>query len=596
MSAGGARAAGLLRDPDAESGRASSWVRSALGAVPLTIGSSDIIVHGAGDFGFQSETSIASNADGSVLIAGYNDARFSANGLGVARSTDGGVTWNEVPVGPGGAGVLPTPAGTFFFSDPDVKFDAVNNRFVYAGIFVRTTGLQGIAISLSDATGSTWTNPIEVTPTFISGSAADKEFIDVNTQTGRIIVSWTDFGAVAVTIKATYSDDGGATWSPAAVVATAGAGGVQSSVPRFLPAPTNAASRAYITYRITNPDGSRNTGFARSLDGGATWLPGGPTTLDYNPEDYIIGNDRVNNSPSLAVDYTSGNIYLVYQTNNAQGEGDIAFQRSTDGGVSFSPLVLIDSNPGADRAQWFPWVTVDQSSGRVHAIYYDQDDENRGDLTEMMHSWSADGGVTWSRPAPLTDRPFRAGYGNDLGQPNLGDYIGAVAQSGKLHSLYAATAPFSYFDEAATVSGALYSPDSYYDQTLDGVAVASLRLGTVSFAEMCPNGNLNLDSGETANFTFPLENYVGNPSASPLTYTHVSATLSTTTPGVTIMSATQPYADIAPLATQSECHRLPRVAVGGLHARHVRRLAAHGDDRSGHDAAAVHAADGHAGR
>jgi len=94
MSAGGARAAGLLRDPDAESGRASSWVRSALGAVPLTIGSSDIIVHGAGDFGFQSETSIASNVGGSVLIAGYNDARLSANGLGVARSTDGGVTWN----------------------------------------------------------------------------------------------------------------------------------------------------------------------------------------------------------------------------------------------------------------------------------------------------------------------------------------------------------------------------------------------------------------------------------------------------------------------------------------------------------------------
>src|SRR5206468_12100570 len=57
--------------------------------------------------------------------------------------------------------------------------------------------------------------------------------------------------------------------------------------------------------------------------------------------------------------------------------------------------------------------------------------------------------------------------------------------------------------------------------------------------------------GETAAFTLPLENYVANPNDSPTTYTSVSGTLSTTTPGVSILGATQAYPNIAPLTTQS---------------------------------------------
>ena len=38
---------------------------------------------------------------------------------------------------------------------------------------------------------------------------------------------------------------------------------------------------------------------------------------------------------------------------------------------------------------------------------------------------------------PLTERPFHAGWGNDTGQPNLGDYSQAVAQHGELFAAYA---------------------------------------------------------------------------------------------------------------------------------------------------------------
>src|SRR2546427_6129767 len=53
----------------------------------------------------------------------------------------------------------------------------------------------------------------------------------------------------------------------------------------------------------------------------------------------------------------------------------------------------------------------------------------------ISYLFSDDGGSTWSKPMPLSDRPFHAGYGNDTGQPNIGDYIQAVAQNGALSEI-----------------------------------------------------------------------------------------------------------------------------------------------------------------
>lgn len=52
-------------------------------------------------------------------------------------------------------------------------------------------------------------------------------------------------------------------------------------------------------------------------------------------------------------------------------------------------------------------------------------------------TFSDDGGRHWSPAVPLTKRPFHAGWGNDTGQPNLGDYNQAAAQHGQLYAAYA---------------------------------------------------------------------------------------------------------------------------------------------------------------
>jgi hypothetical protein len=55
----------------------------------------------------------------------------------------------------------------------------------------------------------------------------------------------------------------------------------------------------------------------------------------------------------------------------------------------------------------------------------------------------------------------------------------------------------------------------------------------------------------TAELTIPLTNVTTNPLDSPVTYTSVSATLSTTTPNVSVTTATQPYANVAAGATST---------------------------------------------
>ena len=554
MSPMGAVAAGVARPRDPDDLATVERLQGVRLGTSL-VGGGDIIVHGSGDAGLQSETTIAANGDGSVLIAGYNDLRgFSTTPVsvsGVARSIDGGLTWSEVPVGPGGAGTLPSVAGGRVSGDPDVKFDPTRNRFVYSSIYVRPSdGLQGMCVHYSDATGSTWTGPIEVPGTFVASQAADKEFIDVNTLTGRIVLTWTMF-STTTRIQTCYSDDGGLTWSAAVTIATAPVGGgLQASVPRVLPGATDATSQVYAVWRVSSA-GGRNIAMSRSTDGGVTWSVPVNITSNFTPEDYILGVDRVNCSPSMAIDYSTGRVYVVYQANNSLGEGDIAFQTLV-GAPALVPRILIDSNPGADRAQFYPAVAADQTTHRVHVIWYDQDPETSGDVTELMHTDSDDGGATWSRPTPLFDRPFHIGYGNDTSQPNVGDYMQAVALDGVLHSLSASTNQISQFDEGQVGSTALFSPDSYYDQLPDATVIASLRLGAVTIAEACPAGvNGCLDPGETADLTFALENYVGNANDSPVTYTGVSATLSSSTPGVSILTPTRSYGNIAALATVS---------------------------------------------
>lgn len=535
--------------------------------------------------GGQAELSIAVDETGQHIVIGFNDTRgFGLNPISVSGymySEDGGKTFVD-------GGQLPSPGDVAIgatrlpqvFGDPEVKYLG-NCVFIYASIVVapitRPQGLrtvQTMGVHRSTDCGKTWTGPFVIPSAsnpngqFSSSTgnprdAADKEFLDVDPDTGRVMMSWSNFTPFApggVEIRTTYSDDvktaANPTWSTSVIASAIDVDG-QSSVPRF----ARKSNNAYVAWRRFPFPGTffgygNTVGFARSLDNGATWQPAINTSDEFFTMDQVLGNDRVNTSPSLAVDTSdtdyAGNVYLVYADNNSGDGADIVFQRSTDEGRTFSAPVALNAGPGEDRAQWFPWITVDPHEGCIYVFYYDQGIDRTGDLTEVSFIQSRDGGVTWSAPNTLSRRPFRAGWGNDTGQPNLGDYNQAVAQDGELFAAFAVTArpPGGFID--GQPSGNMTVPDvefrrspSDIDEPLNSLPL-SIDVNGISFVD--GNGNGYVDPGESLSLRLPLENYTVNeisrgPARSVLGW------LGSPTAGVSVTRASVGYGTIAYGAT-----------------------------------------------
>jgi hypothetical protein len=542
----------------------------------------------------QSETSIAVDSSGLHIVVGFNDFRgFSGNPVslsGFMYSDDGGQTFVD-------GGQLPSPGNDTIgstklpqvFGDPEVKYIG-NCTFIYSSILVKkfsaTTAAQTMGVHRSTDCGHTWAGPFEVTAATnpngvvdVNGGPtddADKEFMDVDPDTGRVVISWSNFTPTRIEISTSYTDNITAnppTWSPRKIVANSDADG-QASIPRFA---GGHSKNAYVAWVRFFDDLTNTIAFARSTDNGATWsAPVEIPPSHFFTMDYVLGNDRVNSSPSLAVDKSfggsRGNIYVVYATNDLGDGADIAFQRSKDDGLTFSKPILLNSRPGEDRAQWFPWVTVDSTTGRIHVFYYDQGIASSGDLTQVTHTFSDDGGKSWEAPLPLTRRPFHAGWGNDSGQPNLGDYNQAVAQSGDFFVVYAeAKRPPAGFADGQPTSASMTVPDVVFgrlsregresehhglkhhefdDDHSEGheFEATTLDLGAVTFAES--GGNGFIDPGDFVKLTLPIRNYVTNP-LNAETIRGVHADLSTSTPGVLVVQDDSNYKNLPPGETRS---------------------------------------------
>ncbi|HWL88090.1 MAG TPA: hypothetical protein VNO21_19945 [Polyangiaceae bacterium] len=532
--------------------------------------------------GGQAETSIAIDATGQHIVIGANDTRGFFNPTtsvsGFAYSDDGGKTFVD-------GGQLPTPgdfvlAGVRYpqvFGDPDIKYLGQCN-FVYSSIlvskFTEQSTVQGMGIHRSRDCGHTWEGPFTIpasnNPTgqtqTVNGvvlpvDAADKEYLDVDPETGRVMIAWSNFTTGGEQLSIAYSDDvltaAVPTWSKQIVVGGALEEFDQSAISRFA---GNGSSNVYASWSIraiaTDPTGLQaGIGFARSLDNGATWQAPIAIAKPFKGMDQVPGNDRVHDFPGLAVDNSGGKhkgtIYVAYANNELNDGADISFQRSTDGGATFSAPITLNSRPGHDRAQWFPWVAVDRDTGRVHVFYFDQGLDTTGDLTETTETFSDDGGVTWSRPRPISARPFKAGWGNDTGQPNIGDYSQAVAQKGELFAEFGSTAPTGFADgQPNLVFPSFPIPDATFARVASRVEDATLggaQLGQTSFREIGPSNGF-LDPGDFAFFDFPVINSVTNP-LNATTLRDVTGELATSTPGVVIANRTNVYPDIAAGAT-----------------------------------------------
>jgi hypothetical protein len=146
--------------------------------------------------------------------------------------------------------------------------------------------------------------------------------------------------------------------------------------------------------------------------------------------------------PALAVDPSSGAIYVVWQDGRFSGgrrEG-IGFVRSTDGGLTWSEPVRINQVP---EVQAFTPAIAVARNGTIAVTYYDfrkDTDDPAKLITTCWRLTSTDGGRSWTEAALGAPFDLTAAPVTDGGGYFLGDYQGLTAAGNGFVSFFATPA------------------------------------------------------------------------------------------------------------------------------------------------------------
>src|SRR5213593_4713443 len=370
----------------------------------------------------QNETPIAVDPNNpSRLLAGANDYRHDLAACGIYASRDGGATWNDVGEG------TTVPPGAVAGGDPVTMFGPDGTAYhVCLGFTPVTNATSTTVIFVSRSTDLKTLEPAGAVIADVSGGTDatfgyfnDKEFGTVDTRPGsphrgRIYVTWTRFkfnrlddSYVESPIVLSYSDDRGASWNGPHPVSSPDLNFDQGSVPAVGP-----NGEVHVVFENGNGTGFNGQAMvAKSVDGGNSFAH--PVKVDAIIEicDHLnvdgrcaIKNSswRVNSFPSIAVDGTSGNVYVVWG-DYRRGNADARFSRSTDGGRTWSKSVIVNSDlSGADQV--YPWIAVAEN-GAVHIAFQQRDDTPGNRLLNTYLSTSTNGGIGFGKQLLVSSGP-----------------------------------------------------------------------------------------------------------------------------------------------------------------------------------------------
>jgi len=482
----------------------------------------------------QSETTIVLGS--SSVVAGFNDSGSFLGGAqkftGYSRSTDG-VSWTD-------KGTLPTNANGDA-GDPVLARNTTTGRIYFTTLNFTGAGLR---LFRSDDDGNTFGAPVDPGPGVGASDELDKEWIAVDNFAGvgngnvyeitRNFVGGSNSGGIFLF----RSTDNGDTWGPTGgtLIASAGSFNVQGA---FVAVGLDHSVHAFWLDQSAGSGTPNILKVRRSTDQGVTFGP--PVTIatlnttGVNGGLGNVGGFRTNSFCHAAVNPINGNVYVVYNDINAPAPtdlGDVYFRQSSDSGATWSAATKVNMDT-TTHLNWSPTLAVTPDGTKVFVTWYDR---RRDPGDALIERWGRIGSVsgvtvTFGFDFCISNASFPAVFGQDpvVNSTYMGDYDAAAADN----SFFYAT----WGDNRLPVS----APDVRSAKI--PVAGPGPIIGFLSAAVTGGNGDGVVQPDECNNLAVTISN-CGTAAASGIT-----ATLTASTAGVTILDATQPYADIGPGAS-----------------------------------------------
>ena len=157
----------------------------------------------------------------------------------------------------------------------------------------------------------------------------------------------------------------------------------------FSTSPSVSVSGAVVHVVWTdNRDGNDEIYYKRSQNGGLSW----------GPDTYLTNSTFVSRFPSISV---SGAIVHVVWKELRSGNYEIYYKRSQNGGLSWDADTALTNNLSASE---FPSVSV--SGAVVHVVWHDNRDGN----TEIYYKSSQNAGLYWGTDTRLTNNSARSEF------------------------------------------------------------------------------------------------------------------------------------------------------------------------------------------
>jgi len=396
----------------------------------------------------QDESDLAIN--GNTICAVYNDSASSPSTyMGFSVSTDGGATF--------------TDRGSFSssYGDPAVIYRQSDGYF-----YASSLGASGLRLYRSTDNCQTFSFQRNITS---GGFNDDKELLRVDNNSsspfyGRMYVCWTDFNVGGV-IRATWSSDGGTTWSSPLTI---GSGSSQQGC--WPGVATNGD--VYVVYITGYVTGVNNIQMTRSTNGGVSWSPttNVATGISEPPigscgRPQMNGNIRTWAMPQVAI-APDGRVHVAYTRRDGSDRGNIYYQYSTDNGTSWSsPLRINDDSTTND--DWHSTIAVN-ANGVVVISWYDRREDSGNMLFKRYAAFSYDNGNTWQPNVAVGDvntvvPPLLPNFDPNIADCYMGDYDSVVIDS---------TTTYIQWSDNRNPQGSLAGqPDMFLDRITVGTPV-----------------------------------------------------------------------------------------------------------------------------